>query len=229
MPMKPSNPIRIIIADDHYLFRSAMKNHLEAVPRFKVIAEATNGEELFNLVSEMEPDIVITDIQMPRMDGILTTKKIIASYPKIKVLAVSFLESEFAVVDMLEAGAKGYLCKNMERGELEVAVESLHKGEPYFSLQSSPTLIREIALSKFDPFKLKQSTSLSEREIEIIQLTCEEKTSQQIGEKLEISARTVETHKSNIYRKIGVSSIGLVIYAIRNGLYIIPTYHRKAE
>ena len=220
--------IRIIIADDHYLFRNGIKNHLASFPRFTVIAEATNGDELFNLVSEMKPDVIITDIQMPGMNGILTTKKIMANFPKMKVLAISFLDNEFAVIDMLEAGAKGYICKNMERGELETAVDTVYRDEPYFSLASNPSLIRQIAQSKFDPFKLRQATALSERELQIIQLICEEKTSQQIGDTLYISARTVETHKQNIYHKIGVSSIaGLVVYAIRNGIFILPAYHRN--
>lgn len=222
------HPIRIIIADDHYLLRTGLKQHLESFPRFKVIAEANNGEELYNLTGKLRPDVIIADIMMPGMNGILATKKIMADYPKMKVLALSFLDNEYAVVDMLEAGAKGYLCKNMERGELEAAVDAVHKGEPYFSLQSHPSLIKQIAQSRFDPFKLYQATSLSERELQIMRLICEEKTSPQIGDALYISARTVETHKQNIYRKIGTSSIaGLVIYAIRNGIYILPSYVRE--
>lgn len=165
---------------------------------------------------------------MPIMNGIEATKKILEKNNSIKILAMSFMDNELAVVEMLVAGASGYLSKDIEAGELGTAITSIQKGQPYFSIKSRPELVNLIAESNYEPSRLQSMVELSEREKEILSLICQELTSRQIGIELHISPRTAEKHILNIHQKLGVRcSIGVVIYAIRNGLYFIPAYTRS--
>ena len=220
--MSIKNPVSIIIADDHALFREGVSNYLLKFPKYKVRGHASNGEELISLATHIRPCIILTDINMPVMNGIRATSSLQKQLPEVKVLALSYLDNETAVVEMLLAGASGYLCKNIQPGELEKAIDTVMDNHLYFSDDTNKSLAQQIAKSKYTPPQFKQGVDLSNRECEIIQLVCEDKTSYSIGRTLNISSRTVERHLSNIYRKIGVNSaVGLVIYAIKHKIFIL--------
>lgn len=223
--MQISNPVSVVIADDHALFREGVSTYLSRFAKYEVAGHAANGEELIELAARLQPDVVLTDIDMPRMNGIQAAGRLSKEYPDIKILALSFLDNELAVVDMLIAGSMGYLCKNIKPGELEDAIDSVMQNKHYFSSDTNMSLLYQISASGYDPFRSRKTIELSRRELQTIQLVCEDHGSYSIGSILHISPRTVERHLSNIYRKIGVNSVvGLVLYAIRNKLFILPDY-----
>lgn len=227
--MKPLNPITIVIADDHPLLRDGIKTFFGNYPQYQIIGEASNGIELVSLAENLKPKVIITDIQMPKMDGVQATKVILNSCPGIKIIAISFLDNEYAVVDMLEAGAVGYLYKGGASSELLDAVETVCSGQHYFSIQSNPALMEKIARSNYQPFLIRDAIELSDRELQIIKLLCQNQTSTELADTLTISKRTVDVHLQHIYKKIGVNNAcGVITYAIRNGIYVFPTYQKSS-
>lgn len=220
--------IRVIIADDHEVFRDGLLQLLNRFEDIEVVAEAADGIELSELATKLHPDIILTDVDMPRMNGVEATRNILSKNPRIKIIAISLMDYEYVVVDMLEAGAVGYLSKNNTRDEIAEAIRNVYKGLPHYDSASSVNLIHRIAKSKYYPGNEKKRPDFSDREREIIRLTCELKTSHEIGEILSISARTVETHRLNIHRKMQVtSSVGVAVYAIKNGLWHITPYKKE--
>jgi DNA-binding NarL/FixJ family response regulator len=212
--------IRIIIADDHELFRDGLKLMLSKYPEIKVEAEAENGKELIELALSLKPDVVLTDIKMPVMDGIEAAKKITLLLPNTGIIGLSMFDEDDLIIDMLEAGAKGYLLKNSDKLEIVEAIVTVYKQDPYYCRNTSRKLTQMIARSKFNPYIKKEKIEFSEREKEIITLICQEYTNKEIGEKLFISSRTVEGHRVKILEKMDAkNTVGLVVYAIRHNLY----------
>lgn len=212
--------IKIIIADDHELFRDGLKLMLSKYPEIKIEAEAENGRELVELALALKPDVVLTDIKMPIMDGIEAAKKITAQLPQTGIIGLSMFDEDDLIIDMLEAGAKGYLLKNSDKSEIIDAIVTVYKQDPYYCRNTSRKLTQMIAKSKFNPYSKKEKTEFSEREKEIITLICQEYTNKEIGEKLFISSRTVEGHRVKILEKMDVkNTVGLVVYAIKHDLY----------
>jgi DNA-binding NarL/FixJ family response regulator len=203
----------IIIADDHRMFRESLSKILTMKKVATVIAEASNGKELLELLDKHQPQIILTDISMPEMDGIEATKLAIAKQPNVKILALSSFGDEKYYYSMLEAGAKGFVLKNAGIHELQNAIIEVAKGGTWFSAE----LIQKV-ITKFNdkPKKTAEST-LTEREIEILKLICESFTNDQIAEKINISFDTVKWHRANIMAKAEcTNTAALVIYAIRN-------------
>lgn len=212
--------IKIIIADDHELFRDGLKLMLSKYPEIKIEAEAENGRELVELALALKPDVVLTDIKMPIMDGIEAAKKITAQLPQTGIIGLSMFDEDDLIIDMLEAGAKGYLLKNSDKSEIIDAIITVYKQDPYYCRNTSRKLTQMIAKSKFNPYTKKEKPEFSEREKEIITLICQEYTNKEIGEKLFISSRTVEGHRVKILEKMDVkNTVGLVVYAIKHDLY----------
>jgi DNA-binding NarL/FixJ family response regulator len=203
----------IIIADDHRMFRESLSKILTMKKVATVIAEASNGKELLELLEKHQPQIILTDISMPEMDGIEATKLAIAKQPNVKILALSSFGDEKYYYSMLKAGAKGFVLKNAGIHELQNAIIEVAKGGTWFSAE----LIQKV-ITKFNdkPKKTAEST-LTEREIEILKLICESFTNDQIAEKINISFDTVKWHRANIMAKAEcTNTAALVIYAIRN-------------
>lgn len=212
--------IRIIIADDHEIFRDGFKLMINKQEDIELVGEAGDGRELIELTNSLKPDVIITDIKMPRMDGIEAAKHLTHDFPDTGVIGLSMFDEEDLIVDMLEAGAKGYLLKNADKNEVLEAIRTVYQQEPYYCKHTSGKLAQMIAKSKFNPYKKAKKIEFSEREIEIIQLICQELTNKEIADKLFLSIRTVEGYRLKIQEKMNVkNSIGLVIYAIRNGFY----------
>ncbi len=218
MQMMPD--IKIIIADDHEIFRDGFKLMLSRYPEIQILGEAENGKELLELTQKLHPDIVITDIKMPLVDGIEASKKIRQLFPEIGIIALSMFDEDDLIIDMLEAGAKGYLLKNSDKQEIIDAIISVYNQNPYFGKSTSSKLAQMIARSSFNPYTNRQKEEFTEREKEIVRLICKEYTNREIGEQLFISARTVEGHRMKIMEKMNVkNTVGLVVYAIRHKIF----------
>lgn len=213
---------RIIIADDHEIFRNGFKILLKNQDVVELIAEAENGQELVQLVNEHQPDLVITDIQMPIMNGVEATRVLKQQHPDLGIIALSMFNDEDSVVNMLEAGAKGYLLKNTNKQELLEAVETVYNGNVYYCKATSERLTKLIAESKFNPYKESSKTVFSEREIKIMQLMCEQLSNKEIADALFLSVRTIEGYREKIHEKTNSKNmIGVAIYAIKHDYYKI--------
>lgn len=221
--MKNSTPIRIILADDHEIFRDGFKAMLKKQPSVELIAEASNGEELVDLTRKLRPDVVVTDIKMPKMDGLQATKILSGEFSDIGIVALSMIDEESLIIDMMEAGAKGYLLKNAHKNEIIEAIKAVNDDHIYYCDGTSAKLSRMIAKSDKIPFGRKSSRpELSQKEIDVILLICQEKTNKEIADQLSLSTRTIEGYRDRIFEKIGArNSAGVVIFAIRNKIYAI--------
>lgn len=211
--------ISVVIADDHEIFRDGLVLMLSKQSSINIKGQAADGNELINLVKEHQPDIVITDIKMPGMDGIEATKYLSANYPSCKIIALSMFNEENLIVDMLEAGAKGYLLKNADKQEILDAIENVFEGKIFYCKHTSSRLASMIVKSKFNPYRKKHSVSFGDREKEIIKLICLQNTAQQIGDRLFISKRTVEGYRTKILEKMHVkNTAGVVVFALKNNI-----------
>lgn len=221
--MKSSNPIRIILADDHEIFRDGFKAMIRKQPSVELIGEAGNGEELVEITRRLRPDVVVTDIKMPKMDGLQAAKILSKEFPGMGIVALSMIDEENLIIDMLEAGAKGYLLKNAHKNEIIEAIKAVNDDHIYYCNGTSAKLSRMIAKSDKIPFNKKVSKpELSEKEIEVILLICQEKTNKEIADELNLSIRTIEGYRDRIFEKIGArNSAGVVVYAIKNKIYDI--------
>ena len=211
--------IRIVIADDHEIFRDGIALMLSKQNDIILDGQAEDGKELIQLVEEKKPDVVLTDIKMPRMDGIEATKLLLKKNPDQKIIALSMFDEENLIVEMLEAGAKGYLLKNADKAEIMEAIEQVYEGNSFYCRHTSAKLAKMIMTSSFNPYKKTEKVVFTDREKEIIKYTCQQLTAQQIGEKLFLSKRTVEGYRTKILEKMNVrNTAGVVIYALKNSL-----------
>jgi DNA-binding NarL/FixJ family response regulator len=211
--------IRLIIADDHEIFRDGLALMLSKQQDIELIGQAEHGKQLVALVTELQPDVIMTDVKMPVMDGIEATRFLLSKFPDLQIIALSMFDEENLIVDMLEAGAKGYLLKNADKQEILDAIQSVYDGKPYYCHHTTSKLASLISKSKFNPYKKKESLSFTGREKEIIRLICQQFTAQEIADKLFLSKRTVEGHRTKILEKMNVkNTAGVVIYALRHKL-----------
>jgi DNA-binding NarL/FixJ family response regulator len=214
------NPIRILLADDHEIFREGFDTLLKKQNDIVQVGEATNGLELVQLTEKFNPDVILTDIQMPEMDGIEATKKISLSHPHIHIIALTMFEDEHYIVEMLECGAHGYLLKNSHKSEVFEAIRSVYRGETYYCKKTSAKLVQMIGSSRFDPFKHITKINFTPRETDIIILICKEFSNKEMADHLSLSIRTVEGYREKIQEKMKVkNTAGIVVYAIRHGLF----------
>jgi DNA-binding NarL/FixJ family response regulator len=220
---KPHNIINVLLADDHEIFRDGFRIMLKKQNKIVMIGEAENGNELIDLTTSLQPDIIITDIKMPKIDGIEATRILINKYPHIGIIALTMFDDDHLIIDMLEAGARGYLIKNATKLEIFEAIKTVHENGTYYCRHTSNKLTRLIAESKFDPFKKNEvRIAFSKRELEIIQLICEERSNKEIASQLILSVRTIEGHRENIEEKMNVrNTAGIVVYAIKHGIFQI--------
>jgi DNA-binding NarL/FixJ family response regulator len=211
--------IKLVIADDHEIFRDGLALMLSRQEDLSLVGQAENGKELIGLVNELHPDLVITDIKMPVMGGIEATRLLLKQDPDTKIIALSMYDEDNLIVDMLEAGAKGYLLKNADKKEILEAIFTVYDDHIFYCRHTSARLASMIVKSRFNPGKNKQTVTFTDREKEIISLICKQFTAQQIGEQLFLSKRTVEGYRFKIMEKMDVkNTAGIVIFALRNNL-----------
>lgn len=213
------NNINIVIADDHEIFLDGLALMLAGHQGFTVCGRASNGHQLLEIVDLEKPDIVLTDIRMPGIDGIQSTKQLLAAHPHIGVIALSMFDEENLIVEMLEAGAKGYLLKNAHKDEIIDAITSVYQNKNYYCSQTSYLLATMIVRSKANHNTPQQPIVLNDREKVIIQMICQQKTTQQIADKIYLSKRTIEGYRVKILEKIQAKNIaGVVIFALKNNI-----------
>jgi DNA-binding NarL/FixJ family response regulator len=208
---------KVLIADDHQLFREGLVNLISSAPDIEVIAEAKDGKEATEKSQKLKPDVVLIDIGMPVMNGIEATRIIKKDNPKIKVIAVSMHSDRQFVKGVLEAGADGYLLKNCTYRQLINAVQSVITGKKYLSDDITEMVIQ--GYLEPDEVIAEGQANLSEREMEVLKLYAEGKSTREISEILFISVKTVGTHKQHIFEKLDLkSNADMVKYAIKEGL-----------
>lgn len=210
---------KIIIADDHTLFRTGLKLLIDSSDRFRVACEVSNGEELLEELQKDRYDIVLLDISMPRMDGFEAAERMRTLYPQLPVITISMFGEEEYYFKMVGLGVKGFLLKNSDFDEVYNALCIVANGGTYFSQELLLNLVNNFQSSTATDTPAEDDSSLSEREKEILLLICKGYSNQEIGEKLFISKRTVDKHRANILSKTGCkNTANLVIYAVTNHL-----------
>jgi DNA-binding NarL/FixJ family response regulator len=209
------NSVRILIADDHELFRRGLAAELKPVPGWVVVGEAANGREAVELAAALKPDLIVLDLTMPELNGLEAARRIIAVEPAARVLILTAHESDELVREVLRAGAKGYVLKSDAGRILVAALQALLGGGSFFTSN-----VARIVLDGYlrnESSDVEAPDTLSAREREIVQLLAEGNSNKDIARVLSISVKTAETHRSNIMRKMGFGSLPeLVRYAIRN-------------
>jgi len=204
--------IRIIIADDHTIFREGLVSLLENESNIAVLGEAHNGVEVIEFVNNNAIDIILMDIEMPIKNGVDTTRELQKTHPEIKILALTMHKSPAFIKQMLKAGASGYILKEAAKEELLLAINTIANGGQYHSPVVAKTMMESLHR------KRNLTETLSERELQIIQLISNQLTTNDIAKELHLSPLTVDTHRKNIFLKLNVhNAAGLVKLAMKNG------------
>jgi len=207
--------IKVHIVDDHQMMLDGLKALLSGEASIKIIGESNNGKIAFDKILIAQPDVLITDISMPEMNGLELTRAVKEKFPQIKILALSMFGERNTISEMLEAGINGYILKNTGKQELLSAINKVAEGGMFFSDEVSEELMKPAQIEN----KHSEAVSLTPREIEIVRLIEKEYSNAQIAETLFISERTVETHRKNIFRKTNTKSfVGLIKYAMEKKL-----------
>jgi DNA-binding NarL/FixJ family response regulator len=211
--------IKIAIADDYKIFRDGLKVGLSADDNLEVIMEADNGEDLLQALETTRPDVIIMDLKMPIMDGMEATKTVRKKFPAIKVLVVTMYEDDKFIIHLMENGANGYLLKNTEPDEIRKSIYAVHENGYYFNDVVNKALLKKLVLKNNLKPSFNQDVELTERELEVLKLICEEKTAAEIAKEIFLSPRSVEGIRQRLIEKVGVrNTAGLVMFAVKSGL-----------
>jgi len=215
-----TRPLQILIVDDHEVVRRGLRATLESHVGWRIVAEASDGREALAQVEQHKPDVVIMDISLPELNGLEATRQLLAFAPRTRVLILTLHESEQLVHEVLAAGARGYVLKSDATRHLIAAVEALGDGRTYFTSKVSDfVLAGYLSPGPASPQHAKPASRLSPRETEVVQLLAEGKSNKEVAALLNLSVKTVETHRANIMVKLELPSFSdLVRYAIRNGI-----------
>ena len=214
--------IKVAIADDHALFRAGVKTSLSSKRDVELIAEADNGMQLLNLLKHIEPDVILLDIQMPIMDGIQTLPEIRKVRPDAKVIILSMHNDHSMISKLMEIGANSYLTKNSDSETIYQAIKTCYEQEFFFNELTNKALLTGLRTKRTD-LASPQEVNLSDKETRVLKLMCEEKTTKEIADIVEISPRTVEAIRDKLKTKTGAKSMaGLVMYAVKNGIIDQP-------
>ena len=216
MNMKNTN---IIIVDDHKIFRDGLIMLLSNFEFVTVVGEAANGEEFLELIEEVKPDIVLMDINMPKMNGIEATKQALKKYPELKIITLtSFADDEY-IEQMISAGVEGYMLKRSDIEDFEKAIKKVADGGSYFSSEIIKVITRNLHKDKERRSGEQLFAQFTSREKEILNLICKGFNNEQIAELIHLSPKTVEKHKSHLFHKTETfNTVNLVIYAFKNQL-----------
>lgn len=211
--------LRIVIADDHILMRAGLRSLLEHDLHHQVVGEASNGRDAVGEVHACKPDLVVMDIGMPELNGIEATRALMEAYPSLKIIGLSIHADVDYVVEMLKAGAKGYLLKDSALEELQLAIQSVLNGQTYLAQRLASQVYDDYVRRVAPQQQNSAYDMLSPRDRQIIQLLAEGHTSKDIAERLSLAVSSVETYRSHIMAKLNLRSIAaLTKYAIREGI-----------
>jgi DNA-binding NarL/FixJ family response regulator len=214
-----SDPIKVIITDDHVLYRAGVKTALSAKTDVQVIAEADNGMHLLHMLKQIEADVILLDIQMPIMDGVATLPEIKKQFPHIKVIMLTMLEDNSMITRLMELGANSYLTKTSDSEVIYQAIKTCHEQEYYFNDLTNQALLSNLKQrNAAPPMQLVQpEVQLNDKETTILRLMCEEKTTKEIADLVDLSPRTVEAIRDKLKVKTGAkSTAGLIMYAVKH-------------
>lgn len=217
--MKTNEKIKVALADDHILLRRGLASLVDSFPEYQVIFEADNGIDFQKQVSKINmPDLVLLDINMPKMDGFTTAQWLKQTYPLVRILALSMYDNENSVIRMFKAGAKGYILKDCEPHELKAALDSVMTKGYYYSELVTGKLIHTINKME-DDMEVRTLSNLNEKEIQFLKLACTEMTYKEIADKMFLSPRTIDGYRDALFEKLNLKTrVGLVMYAIKNGI-----------
>lgn len=213
--------IRLLIADDHPLIAEGIRNTFSNDSRINVVAVVNNGEEVLEVVKKEIVDVVLLDIEMPKMNGIDCAKAIISKHKEVKVIILSMYQEASLIKELIQIGVKGYMLKTIPKEELLLAIQKVFEGQEYFSSDVTKALLQDKNSEKIIQFTEKSQLLelLTKRETEIISLISQGFTNPQIAEKLFISPRTVDSHRTNVMKKLDIHNVaGLIRFAFQNGL-----------
>lgn len=217
--MKFSKPIRVVIADDHEIFRDGFAGLLNKQRDVLLEAQAGDGRELITIAEKCKPDVILTDIKMPEMDGIEATKYLTKHLPQIHIIALSMFNDDNYILDMMEAGASGYLLKNTDKAEIIEAIKTVHNNDVYYCKETSAKLAILLANSNYDEKREVPETEFNFKERDIIKLIFKEFSNKEMASELFMSVRTVEGYRMRIQEKMNVkNAVGIIIYALKHKL-----------
>jgi DNA-binding NarL/FixJ family response regulator len=209
---------RIVLADDHALVRQGIRSLLSSIADFEVVGEAADGREALRLMRALAPDVALLDISMPELNGLDAAARALREQPRLKVIVLSMHAAELFVIEALRAGVSGYLLKHADLSELERAIRAVARGERYLAPAVSGPVIERL-LRTGDDEQDGKGDALSPRQREVLQLIAEGKSTREIAERLNLSPKTVETHRAQLMQRLAIFDIaGLTRYALRIGL-----------
>lgn len=209
--------IRIAIADDYKIFRDGLKVGLGQDENLTVVLEADNGEDLLTGLKDCPAHVILMDLKMPIMDGTEATKEVRKKFPDTKVLVVTMYDDDKFIIHLMENGANGYLLKNADSEEIRKAIYAVHENGYYFNDLVNKALLKRLVMKGNIKPSFNQDVELTERELEVLKLICEEKTAAEIGKELFLSPRSVEGIRQRLIEKVGVkNTAGLVMFAVKN-------------
>jgi DNA-binding NarL/FixJ family response regulator len=210
----------VTIVDDHTMIRKGLVSLINLFPRYKILFDASDGKDFINQLKPPHlPEIVLLDINMPNMDGYTTAGWIRANYPEIKIIALSTMDAETAIIKMIRQGACGYILKDADTDELKLALDEVMAKGFYYNEQVTKTVMRSINELTRVKSPINAFVNLTDRELEFIRLACSEKTYHEIAREMNVSERTVDGYREAVFKKLNVSTrVGLVLYAIKNNL-----------
>ncbi|HVF80866.1 MAG TPA: response regulator transcription factor [Flavisolibacter sp.] len=213
-----TNVIKVAIADDHALFRAGVKTSLSNRKDVQMVAEAENGMQLLNLLKHIVPDVILLDIQMPIMDGLTTLPEIKRLHPEVKVIMLSMHNDHSVITRMMEVGANSYLTKDTDSEMIYQAIRTCYEQEYYFNDLTNKALLNGLRMKR--PVEQEvPDVSLNDKEITILKLMCEEKSTREIAGAVDLSPRTVEAIRDKLKTKTGAKSLaGLIMYAVKAGI-----------
>lgn len=213
-----SEKIKVLITDDHALFRAGVKTSLSSRPDIEFLGEAENGMQLINLLKFLKPDVILLDIQMPIMDGIATLPEVRKVLPDVKVIMLTMHDDVSMISKLMEIGANSYLTKNSDSETIYQAIKTCYENEYYFNEYTNKAMLTGLRTKKVEN-TLQEEADLSEKEIQVLKLMCEEKSTKEIADIVEISPRTVEAIRDRLKLKTGAkSTAGLILYAVKHGI-----------
>lgn len=220
--MKQKNKIKVLVADDHDIYLDGLTALLCTYPEIELVGSAKDGKELMEMADRYKPDVILTDLRMPVVDGITAIRLISISPRPVPMVALSNYDDDGHITEAMEAGAKGYIIKNSQKGEIIDAIRTVYSGHDHYSPATSLKLKISLSKSKLSPGRIAVNDLYSPREKEIIRMICQQRSNREIGERLFMGKRTVEGKRKKIMEKMGVdNSVGVALYAVKNGLFNI--------